>query len=381
MLKQQLCVISLVVAGMTLAPLTASFADDGAGQWYGGLGFGLSQLEPDSNGSLYQVEDKSDAGIKLSLGYDWSDRISIEGYYTDLGEAAMSPNGTVSYQDLGASGLYYVYQEEAGQHRGWEAFLKAGLGWMKNDSDLPYERLHNSHVMIGLGGGYGFDNGLSLRADLDLYDKDSQFIILSLIKRFGQRTEPVKVAVPAPAAVAVMDVDSDGDGVTDSADTCPDTSARMPVDAAGCELVLDQDGDGVFDGDDLCPETVTGSQVNGVGCVTQILLRDVRFEHDKGELTNDSKARLDEVADSLDKRPDILGIQVIGHTDSRGPKAYNQHLSESRAKHVLEYLVARGIDAGKLTSIGLGESQPIADNATEEGRRLNRRVELKLATE
>jgi len=187
MLKQRLCMLSLFVVGMTLAPLKSSFAGDEIGQWYAGIGLGLSRLEPDRNGSLYRVEDMSDRGFKLTLGYDWSERISIEGYYADLGEAGMSPNGSVAYKDLGASGLYYVFQEETGQHLGWEAFIKAGLGWMQNDSDLPYERVHNSHLMLGFGGGYVFDNGLSLRADVDLYDQDSQFFILSLVKRFGQQ--------------------------------------------------------------------------------------------------------------------------------------------------------------------------------------------------
>ncbi|MCU7808806.1 MAG: hypothetical protein KZQ73_13190, partial [Candidatus Thiodiazotropha sp. (ex Semelilucina semeliformis)] len=82
--------------------------------------------------------------------------------------------------------LYYFYRENEERHRGWEGFLKAGLGWMKNDTQLPYERVHNSHVMFGLGGGYTFDNGITLRADLDLYDEDSQFLIFSLAKRFGE---------------------------------------------------------------------------------------------------------------------------------------------------------------------------------------------------
>jgi OmpA-OmpF porin, OOP family len=351
MLMQKKSILSLVLVPMIgLIPLAQAEQGTDDSKWYAGVGLGISNLDPDSNGSIYSVDDKSSAGFKLTLGYDWSEKIAIEGYYSDLGEATLSPNGKVSYRDLGASGLYYVYREEAGRHRGWEAFLKAGLGLMKNDSDVPYDRLHNGHVMLGLGGGYAFDNGLSLRADLDLYDKDSQFLTLNLIKRFGQhRTSPVAAVTPTVTEVAAAPIDSDGDGVADSADKCPDTAA--------------------------------GSRVNQQGCVTHIVLKDVRFEHDKGELTGDSKKRLDEVADSLKMRPDILAIQVIGHTDSQGTKAYNQQLSEKRAKRVREYLISKGIDGEKLTTVGMGESQPIADNGSEEGRRLNRRVELKLDTE
>ncbi|MCU7844785.1 MAG: porin family protein [Candidatus Thiodiazotropha sp. (ex Monitilora ramsayi)] len=187
MLKQRKRILSLALMTAICLP-AASIAAEGENdnKWYAGAGLGVSRLEPDRNGTIYSVADKSSAGFKLYLGYDWSEKVSIEGYYSDLGEAEMSPHGEVSYKDLGASGLYYFYQQHDERHKGWEAFLKAGLGWMKNDSELPYERVHNIHVMFGLGGGYTFDNGFTVRADIDLYDEDSQFLILSVAKRFGE---------------------------------------------------------------------------------------------------------------------------------------------------------------------------------------------------
>jgi OOP family OmpA-OmpF porin len=68
---------------------------------------------------------------------------------------------------------------------------------------------------------------------------------------------------------------------------------------------------------------------------------------------------------------------VVGHTDSSGAEAYNQKLSERRAQAVADYLQAKGIATGRLTASGAGESQPIADNKTADGRALNRRVVLK----
>ncbi|MNH40347.1 Outer membrane porin F precursor [compost metagenome] len=67
---------------------------------------------------------------------------------------------------------------------------------------------------------------------------------------------------------------------------------------------------------------------------------------------------------------------MVGHTDSVGSDAYNQALSERRASSVAEYLLSQGVAPNKITSEGKGESQPIADNETEEGRAKNRRVEL-----
>jgi outer membrane protein OmpA-like peptidoglycan-associated protein len=83
------------------------------------------------------------------------------------------------------------------------------------------------------------------------------------------------------------------------------------------------------------------------------------------------------VAQSLVQFPDSL-IDVYGHTDSTGSDAYNQRLSENRARAVADYLSSRGVSAARIRSQGLGESQPIASNATEEGRSANRRVEIKI---
>jgi OOP family OmpA-OmpF porin len=350
MWKQKKQILSLALVPMfLLSPLAE--ADEGADEstWYLGAGLGISRLAPENNGSTYSVEDKSSEGFRLTLGYDWSERVSIEGYYSDLGEATMSPNGEVSYKDLGVSGLYYFYQQHDEKHRGWEAFAKTGLGWMKNDTELDYERLHNTHLMFGLGGGYTFNNGLSIRADLDLYDEDSQFIILSLMKRLGKQKQAEPVTEP-PAAVAA-----------------PPPSTKV-----------DSDGDGVIDDQDQCPNTPTGSHVNSDGCLSKIVLVGVNFENDKYRLTDLSKQILDAVASQLKDLKGISQIKVIGHTDNRGKASYNQHLSESRAIRVRDYLITHGISGDMLKAIGLGESQPIATNETEIGRYKNRRVELRL---
>ena len=81
----------------------------------------------------------------------------------------------------------------------------------------------------------------------------------------------------------------------------------------------------------------------------------------------------------LESNPSMQ-IELRGHTDNQGTKDYNQKLSEARAKAVVDYLVERGIDRSRLTSIGYGKSQPIADNATSEGRQQNRRVEYRVVS-
>ncbi len=86
---------------------------------------------------------------------------------------------------------------------------------------------------------------------------------------------------------------------------------------------------------------------------------------------------LDTVANSLQQYPNSL-IDVYGHTDSTGSDAFNQNLSEQRARAVLNYLTSRGVSSARMRSQGFGETAPIADNSTEFGRAQNRRVEIKI---
>ncbi|MDB5988489.1 MAG: OmpA family protein, partial [Nevskia sp.] len=126
-----------------------------------------------------------------------------------------------------------------------------------------------------------------------------------------------------------------------------------------------------------CEPPQPGQPISLEGCKLgdTIVLRGVNFEFNKDNLTVNAKSILDGVADALKARTDIK-VEIDGHTDSKGSDAYNQKLSERRAASVKRYLLSRGIDAGRMSSKGFGESKPIADNNTDEGREINRRVEL-----
>ncbi len=115
-----------------------------------------------------------------------------------------------------------------------------------------------------------------------------------------------------------------------------------------------------------------------VACKPEIIkLEGVYFNHDSAELKPSSIATLDKAVATLKRRASIH-VEVAAHTDSSGSDEYNQSLSERRAASVMDYLVAHGIDASRLTSKGYGESQPVASNGTKEGRAKNRRVELRV---
>ncbi len=179
-----------------------------------------------------------------------------------------------------------------------------------------------------------------------------------------------------PKMVVVKEGDADGDGVVDSKDQCPGTATGIEVDAIGCPM--DSDGDGVADYRDQCPNTPPGSTIDAVGCAVKIVLNNILFELNSDRLDLASLAALEQVAETLKVRTDIQSLEVIGHTDSSGDAQYNQALSEKRAKAVADFLASQGIEASKISSRGMGESDPVADNDTAEGREKNRRVELNM---
>ena len=172
--------------------------------------------------------------------------------------------------------------------------------------------------------------------------------------------------------------DSDGDGIADDVDRCPTAAGIASLN--GCP---DTDGDGVADQDDRCPN-VKGNIANK-GCpeiskqdavkITYIGSK-LFFENNSDKLKVASLSQLDELAKILN-RNEGANLVIEGHTDSNGSDAFNLTLSQKRTESVKSYLVGKGIADSRLTGVGKGETEPIADNKTAIGRAKNRRVELK----
>jgi outer membrane protein OmpA-like peptidoglycan-associated protein len=110
-----------------------------------------------------------------------------------------------------------------------------------------------------------------------------------------------------------------------------------------------------------------------------VALDGIGFASGGSNITAESQLVLDEVAAVLIANPDVV-VQVEGHTDDQGSDSGNQALSEARATAVVDYLVGAGVESERLTPVGFGESQPIADNTTQEGRAANRRIEFIVST-
>ena len=179
--------------------------------------------------------------------------------------------------------------------------------------------------------------------------------------------------------------DTDGDGVIDKNDLCPDTPSGVIVDENGCPV--DSDGDGIPDYLDDCPHEAGPKENNGCpieeaekqkSIVLDIKINPVYFSIDQSYLTDYSKDKLDKLITLLNENPDYK-INLSGFTDNIGSKEYNQLLSERRVKSVIGYLTSNGLDQSRIYETkAFGKESPAADNASEEGRRLNRRVEFEV---
>jgi len=124
-----------------------------------------------------------------------------------------------------------------------------------------------------------------------------------------------------------------------------------------------------------CPNTPPGTKVGPMGCPCDTTVQ-LQFKSDSADLTPEDQARLDQTAENL-KRLHWVSGTIEGYTDATHHPEHNQKLSEQRATTVRDYLLSKGVGDDRMKVVGYGESNPIADNSTKEGRALNRRVVLR----
>ncbi len=319
---------------------------------YVGANAGLTHLQPRTDNTPYEVNDNSSTGGSLTLGYDLTPHWSIEGYFANLGKASIRRKlnhanvGDIDYRDWGVSAIGYFYNsrraadyvrgfDDEGFYRreGLSAYGRVGFSRLETTSgSVDFEQINDTDIHIGAGLEYGWSNGIAARAELVSYDKDSKFLSIGILKRFGEaQPYPLPKVEPAPKPVA--------------------KPAPLPVEPPPA-----------------APEPPAPPPK----------LPTVLFDFDHSDLNGVARAILDSfVADILQPDP-RLRIRITGHTDSIGTEAYNMGLSIRRAESVKRYLESKGIAKNRLETLGLGESQPLNDNATAAKRALNRRVEFEL---
>lgn len=265
-------------------------------------------------------------------------------------------------------------------------FVVAGLGVHVLQSSSP-QLDGDTDRAYHWGGGvrYAVSAKIDLRFDarhllvpdrtLDGATSDFEFTAGMTFKLGGAKPRRVAVRMATPG-------DQDGDELRDDEDQCP----TKPEDADGFEDAdgcpeLDNDADGIVDTADACPlvpESKNGWQDED-GCADAVIreLAGIAFELDSARLDSASAPLLERAFAILKEHP-ALSIEVSGHTSSEGDADRNFDLSLRRAQTVRDYLVKRGIAEGRILTVGHGAEVPIADNATEDGRRKNRRIEFRI---
>jgi OOP family OmpA-OmpF porin len=159
--------------------------------------------------------------------------------------------------------------------------------------------------------------------------------------------------------------DDDNDGVANKFDKCAGTAAGTVVDGSGCPL--------------KGPTTVVRERVIVTEADRKVVneaIKNLEFELGKATIASKSYSTLDRVAALLVEKN--FSLKLAGHTDNTGSMALNLRLSKDRAEAVKAYLVSKGANASRIEATGYGPNQPIASNATAEGRQQNRRVEFSL---
>jgi len=214
---------------------------------------------------------------------------------------------------------------------------------------------HYSYTYAGLE--YTF--GSSAKKNIDWVNPVAQLYDELYDAALRQEVEALKGRVTnVETAVADLKKDSDGDGVADQFDKCPNTPAGSVVDGSGCVIVFPKD---------------TTTKVAAPAAVTTPY-SNIQFEFDSSVLKTSSYPVLD--ATSADLRSSGKTETLAGYASSEGTAAHNLRLSKDRANSVKTYLVNSGVEAKHLKVKAYGETHPIADNSTEEGRIANRRVEF-----
>ncbi|MGZ5051533.1 MAG: OmpA family protein [Methylobacter sp.] len=278
--------------------------------------------------------------------------VELKGFYEEFS----STNGNSPWSLTGGTAdvQYYFFRDKFSPYAvigagGMNSCASANCGTSfigEAGAGFTYE-LHDN-FLVRSDVRYRYNNNLNAHVQPGTDEFHDMTVNVGFVVPFGDKPKPV--SRPEPVA------------------------AVTPAPAQSCST-QDSDADGVNDCVDRCPGTIKGSKVDNTGCPVRLVLKGQHFKYNSAELTLNAKEVLDGVAASIISYPQKNDIEVQGHTSSEGAASYNLKLSQKRAQSVVDYLKMKGV-TNRLIAKGYGETQPIADNRTEEGKSENRRVEL-----
>ncbi len=348
-------------------------ADDTTGKW--GIDATIGGAMPAGPEYAGPADNKgwmAGGGFRYGLARSWGLALA----YEDI-----RVNDGVQIQPITLSLLYYFTPDKR-----WTPYVSLGGGCA---SAIPYYNFNRPSARAGLGLEYFFCSVLSGRigAAYHLLDKtkDSEVVLQAVTGGAhltwwwgcAKKAEPAPAPAPEPVREVVQTpppppapVDSDGDGVTDDKDKCPGTPAGTAVDEFGCPLPPPEP---------VVEEPVVPSKPEILETAVDVTL-EILFDSGKAEIKTEAIPELARVAVFLKKYPAKTAL-IEGHTDSTGNAQKNIALSQKRAEAVSAYLIGKmGVDGAQLQAKGFGSSKPIADNATADGRKQNRRVVATFST-
>ena len=380
---------AMVVTTLAAAPLAAQagiFSDTAPGAQKGDwiVRAGLSQVNPksenlDLDGAFVVVD--SDISPTFDVTYMFSNHFGIEllaaypfTHGIDL-KPEGGPDSRIAQTDHLPPTLSLVwrpfddkatFQPYVGVGMNYTMFFNEQLRNAPNSVDLKLDDSFGPAAVIGTDIALGEDKKWFLNAAVRWMDIDTDATIES-----DDGNDELGTVEIDPFVYTVGFGRRFGAPLPPPVEAAPPPPPPPPPAPAKCS---DADNDGVCDEADKCPGTPAGVKVDKVGCPLEQTLK-LLFDFDSAELRPESINELERLVKFMGDVPFATAL-IEGHTDSKGSDAYNMTLSDRRAKSVFDYLTSRGVDPARLSSIGKGESAPIADNATEEGRQENRRVML-----
>ena len=309
----------------------------------------------------YHLFDGSQLGVDLGLGYEWSVQSPIQVGVFARGALLFgndNPNRD-SVDAILSLGVSFSFE------------LVGGVSGLDTDGDgLPDERevaRYRTNPNNPDTDGDGLNDGLEVRTDTDPLSSDTDGDGAMDGVEDADHSGGLDANESDPRVA-----DTDQGGVPDGWELDHSMNVRDPADD-------DSDRDGVPEHIDRCPNTPEGEEVDDNGCIVmqeRITLDGIRFAFDSAEILPESERTLRRGLQILLDNPDVR-VEIAGHTDNVGGRAYNNRLSRQRADSVKQWLTEHGIDAARLETRGYGSSEPVATNDTEAGRAQNRRIEFR----
>jgi OOP family OmpA-OmpF porin len=335
--------------------MSGQFAVAADSDWYGGFGIGWSRAKIDDARITSEllgsgltttsiIDDNRDFAYKLFGGYKINENFALEGGYFNLGQfgfvSTTSPAGTLTGKiklqglNIDAVGILPLSEKFSAFGRIGLQYLQAkanfdGTGAVALSNPNPHKSAAN--YKAGLGVQYDFTPNVGARGEWERYRindavgnrGDIDMLSVGLVFMFGEEK-------PAPQAAAPRVVE-----------VAPVVLVIVPIPPARTQ--------------EYCS------------------ILDIQFEINRNTVQLESEEKIDTVVTFMQKYPDTTAV-IEGHSDEVGTTVDNMLLSQRRAENLVSHIASRGIALSRLKAVGFGETRPLADNKTEIGKRLNRRV-------